>query len=174
MIKQPTLSYVLLSALCLLMIGLAVKFQPVSPMTYIDPEILEIVQEVLENDSILDFIGFPLPGVTAVRPIWENQVMSPDELHPGQVLMMMGGWENKIIIMSETYTQDGKCVYDAVLIENTSYRSEYYNTWYCSDNGLVPYENGMWNLYNYLTYTGQPDLSPEEVSNMYQILTHSP
>jgi hypothetical protein len=94
------------------------------------------------------------------RPVWENQVMSPEDLHPGQVLNMLGrgykgGYKERILILSKFYIQGGNCKYDFAFLDQTGWpSSEFIFTGFCSDAGLVHYRPGGWNEYNHLSYTG--------------------
>lgn len=120
--------------------------------------------------------GFMLgSGVTAIRPAWPNQVVSPDELVPGKFYFRNGDdYSYLILATSKAYLLDGKCRYDYVRWDEDFPLSKFYYDGYCADTGLTAYDNGLWHRTNYLVPSDREPLTAEQFDAIRLFLVKAP
>lgn len=99
----------------------------------------------------------PSTGCTFERPHWgSKQVRALQEILVGQICLKIKrlGSTSKIIILSKPFRDDSgdwKFRYTDFPVRKESFLNETF----CSDSGILPYDNGSWNEKNYLLRTGQ-------------------
>lgn len=97
------------------------------------------------------------------RPVREDQVLSPDEILPGQILTFHDyGKELEIAIISKPYELGSQCKFDYVFLPVT-WETYYINNISCSYVGLEPYVD-EWHQFNYLSDTGKQGLGQLEIA----------
>lgn len=128
-------------------------------------------ESVTVDPILLPFINSMQNELLSERPKFEG-MLDLEDLRPGMIVLEHMANSDPIVtvIVTTPYIQHGKCRYDAIWTRQG--QPIRFNNFYCSDAGLVEYTGLLhgWNPTNHLTWTGQPDLSQEEIKALLKLL----
>jgi hypothetical protein len=126
------------------------------------------IQKTKDIDVPLSLQDAILVGDTTVQHL----LLGSEELVPGQILLFKGrnDYRAYVLILSEAYWKDGECRMDLTNLDNNfNLFGKYKERGFCSDYGLIPYDDGRWNPTNQLLTTGR-NVSSDIVSRLQEIL----
>ena len=126
----------------------------------------------LPNDDKLSEETYSSVSPTRIhRP----EQLDPEDVKIGNILLEFGQHRsNKLLVVKPPYNVGSDCMFDYVWWENGKPWGSFIWTGYCSDHGLVPYDNHMWNRHNYMTRSEEPPLRPQEVQEAIKDIRPDP
>jgi hypothetical protein len=99
-------------------------------------------------------------ALAAKRPLWSEQITSPEGIIPGRFLRHVdfNGRSKLILVVSPPYlSRKGKLVYQYIYCGG-NVLGDYIWTSHLSDASVIPYDNSMWNPGNHLIKTRLPNI----------------
>jgi len=160
--KTFLLIMVIAFSLCLfILIGWFVRIKTIPHISY--EECIRLWTARVHDVSVWFDVSDSI-GVLEERPLWDDQVLDPEELFPGQILIAKHqSVEFEIVILSgayiKTYIKKADCIFDYAHLPSED--SVFHHTGYCTDHGFVQYKPGWWNSYNYPEFSGKDPFTSE-------------